>query len=92
MISVYPKYINAKYWFASLCDDYPDSPLPVLHDERKWDFVAQAIIGIEPFLSAGIPSPYKDSDTIKKEITFETWEDWAKTVYLIMLAQTENNK
>ena len=60
MISVYPKYISVKYWAATVCDDYSDFPLPILHAETKWAVWAQNLIGIEPFASRGVPIPYKD--------------------------------
>jgi hypothetical protein len=59
MISVYPKYISIKYWAATVCDDYSDFSLPILHDETKWAAWAQNLVGIEPFMSAGVPSPIK---------------------------------
>jgi len=59
MISVYPKYISVKYWAATVCNDYSDFPLPILHDETKWAAWAQNLIATEPFMSAGVPSPYK---------------------------------
>lgn len=86
MISVYPKYISAKYWAATVCDDYSDFPIPILHDETKWAVWAQNLVGIEPFASKGIPSPYKRA----KELAFENWEEWAKKAYMIMSGQDNN--
>ena len=89
MISVYPKYINVKYWAATVCDDYSDFPLPILHDETKWAAWAETLIGIEPFANRGVPSPYKGGR--KNELAFKNWEEWAKKAYLVMLAQDNNN-
>jgi len=91
MISVYPKYISVKYWAATVCDDYSDFPLPILHDETKWAAWAQNLVGIEPFMSAGVPSPYKDVRKKDGELAFKNWEEWAKKAYLVMLAQGEDN-
>lgn len=87
MISVYPKYISAKYWAATVCDDYSDLGLPVLHDETKWDKWASFIVGYEPFIKAGVPGPYKPGQEQHKELAFKNWEDWAKKAYLVMLSQ-----
>ncbi len=86
MISVYPKYISAKYWAATVCDDYSDFPIPTLHDETKWAVWAQNLVSIEPFASKGVPSPYKST----KELAFENWEEWAKKAYMIMSGQEED--
>jgi len=91
MISVYPKYISVKYWAATVCDDYSDFPLPILHDETKWAAWAQNLIATEPFISAGVPSPYKDVRKKDGELAFKNWEEWAKKVYLVMLSQNNNN-
>ena len=90
MISVYPKYISAKYWAATVCDDYSDFPLPILHDETKWAAWAESLIGIEPFATRGVPSPYKDSRKKSREIAFKSWEEWAKKAYMVMFE--ENNQ
>lgn len=84
MISVYPKYISIKYWAATVCDDYSDFPLPVLHDETKWAAWAENLIGVEPFVNRGVPSPYKGGG--KNELAFNNWEEWAKKAYLVMLS------
>lgn len=91
MISVYPKYISAKYWAATVCDDYSDFSLPILHDETKWDKWAAAVSGYEPFVKAGLPSPYKLNHEKNKELAFKSWEEWAKKAYLVMLLQDNNN-
>jgi len=91
MISVYPKYISVKYWAATVCDDYSDFPLPILHDETKWEEWAQNLVGIEPFASKGIPGPYKNARKKEKELAFKNWEEWAKKVYLVMFSQDNNN-
>lgn len=90
MISVYPKYINVKYWAACVCDDYSDFPLPVLHDAEKWAIWAQTLVGIEPFLNAGVPSPFKLGREKNRELAFKSWEEWAKKAYLIMLEYSIN--
>jgi hypothetical protein len=91
MISVYPKYISVKYWAATVCDDYSDFPLPVLHDETKWAVWAQNLISTPPFMIAGVPSPYKGGHKRSGELAFKSWEEWAKKAYLIMLSQDNNN-
>ena len=73
-----------------VCDDYSDFPLPILHDETKWAAWAQNLISIEPFMSAGVPSPYKDVRKKDRELAFKNWEEWAKKAYLVMLTQDNN--
>ena len=91
MISVYPKYISAKYWAATVCDDYSTFALPILRDETKWDQWASFVVGYEPFTVAGVPNPYKLGREQYKELAFNSWEEWAKKAYTLMLEQENNN-
>ena len=44
MINVYPKYIKAKYWAATVCDDYSDYGLPILLNEDNWADWAETVV------------------------------------------------
>ena len=47
MINVYPKYIKAKYWAATVCDDYSDYGLPILLNEDNWAEVCNVIKNLD---------------------------------------------
>lgn len=93
MINVYPKYIKAKYWAATVCDDYSDYGLPILLNEDDWADWAQTVVSFEPFANAGVPSPYNTKKQVNEEnkkdeqVLQYTFESWAKIAYNIMNSQ-----
>lgn len=83
---IYPERISLTDWADNLLADYYFEDLPKLQDENKWQEWAAKVAGTGSFLAASVPSPIsKDTD-----IKFKKWEDWAKSVYLIM--SNEYNK
>lgn len=81
---VWPEYIDIKDWAASLIADYPDEYLPILEDADKWQEWASVIAGTGVFARNEIPAPVTVESAGKKE-EFGSWQEWAKTVYNLMM-------
>ena len=86
MSVVWPEYITLNNWAGALVADYPNAYLPLLHDENKWQEWGAGVVGTGVFARSGVPSPFSITQGKKKE-DFKNWQEWAKTVYLIV-----NNK
>lgn len=81
---VWPEYISLNYWAATLVDNYPSSPLPILDKDENWQDWAAAVAATPPFSTKGISAPFSVSSGSKVS-TYENWQDWAKMVYISML-------
>lgn len=81
---IFPAYISIKDWTASLLVDYPNERIPRLVDEDKWAEFGAKLAGIGIFSRANIPNPLKKVSGLEKD-SFESWQQWAKAVYLIMM-------
>ena len=82
---VWPEYIDIKDWAANLVHDYPDEYLPILEDADKWQDWASVIAGTGVFARNEIPAPFSFESGEKKEY-FGNWQEWAKTVYNLMMS------
>lgn len=83
---IWPERITLRYWANSLVADYYTENLPILDNEKDWQKWGALVAGTGIFLAASVPSPI----TIGTESKFKKWDDWAKTVYIIM--SNEYNK
>ena len=82
---VWPEYIDIKDWAANLVHDYPDEYLPILEDADKWQDWASIVAGTGVFARNEIPAPFSFELGEKKE-DFGNWQEWAKTVYNLMMS------
>lgn len=83
---IYPERISLRLWADALVADYFNENLPILDNENNWQKWADQVAGTGVFLAAAVPSPiFKGS-----EVYFKKWDDWAKTVYIVM--SNESNK
>jgi len=81
---IWPEYISMKDWSARLIEDYPDEYLPILENEDDWQKWAIQVAGTGVFQEQDIPTPFStEEDTTK--IPFNSWQEWAKKVYNIMI-------
>ena len=81
---VWPEYIDIKDWAANLIADYPDEYLPILEDANKWEDWACVIAGTGIFARNEIPARFS-VESGEKQQEFKDWQDWAKTVYNLMM-------
>jgi hypothetical protein len=81
---VWPEYIDIKDWAANLIVDYPDEYLPVFEDADKWEDWASIVAGTGIFARNDIPAPFSVTEGEKKQ-EFKDWQEWAKTVYNLMI-------
>lgn len=87
---VWPEYIEIKDWAANLIADYPDEHLPILDDADKWQEWGNAVAGTGIFARNEIPAPLSFELGQPKE-DFPNWQEWAKTVYNVMMNSGEKN-
>ena len=87
---VWPEYIDIKDWAANLIVDYPDEYLPVLEDADKWEDWASIVSGTGIFARNDIPAPFSVTEGEKKQ-EFKDWQEWAKTVYNLMINSGDKN-
>ena len=87
---VWPEYIDVKDWAANLIVDYPDEYLPVLEDADKWEDWASTVAGTGVFARNDIPAPFSVTEGEKKQ-EFKDWQEWAKTVYNLMINSGDKN-
>ena len=87
---VWPEYIDVKDWAANLIVDYPDEYLPVLEDADKWEDWASTVAGTGVFARNDIPAPFSVTEGEKKQ-DFKDWQEWAKTVYNLMINSGDKN-
>lgn len=87
---VWPEYIDIKDWAANLIADYPDEYLPVLEDADKWEDWASIVAGTGVFARNDIPAPFSVTEGEKKQ-DFQDWQEWAKTVYNLMINSGNKN-
>jgi len=80
---VWPEYISLNNWSGALAIDYPDTYIPILEDDTKWKEWGASLVGTGVFARKSVPSPFSIEKGVKKE-SFKDWQEWAKTVYLIM--------
>lgn len=88
---VWPEYIDIKDWAANLIVDYPDEYLPVLEDADKWEDWASIVAGTGVFARNDIPAPFSVTEGEKKQ-EFKDWQEWAKTVYNLMINSGDKNE
>ena len=81
---VWPEYIDIKDWAANLIVDYPDEYLPILEDADKWEDWASIVAGTGVFARNDTPAPFSVTEGEKKQ-EFKDWQEWAKTVYNLMI-------
>lgn len=81
MITIIPKYISARDWFASLIEDYPDVTMPILRSEKEWEKIGTIIAGLEVFARMNIPPP---ASLNKAFPPFKDWREWAMAVYNVV--------
>ncbi len=87
---VWPEYIDVKDWAANLIVDYPDEYLPILEDADKWEDWASTVAGTGVFARNDIPAPFSVTEGEKKQ-DFKDWQEWAKTVYNLMINSGDKN-
>jgi len=87
---VWPEYIDVKDWAANLIVDYPDEYLPVLEDADKWEDWASTVAGTGDIARNDIPAPFSVTEGEKKQ-EFKDWQEWAKTVYNLMINSGDKN-
>lgn len=87
---VWPEYIDIKDWAANLIVDYPDEYLPILEDADKWESWASIVAGTGVFARNDIPAPFSVTEGEKKQ-DFKDWQEWAKTVYNLMINSRDKN-
>ena len=87
---VWPEYIDIKDWAANLIVDYPDEYLPILEDADKWEDWASIVAGTGVFARNDIPAPFSVTEGEKKQ-EFKDWQEWAKTVYNLMINSGDKN-
>ena len=87
---VWPEYIDVKDWAANLIVDYPDEYLPILEDADKWEDWASIVAGTGVFARNNIPAPFSVTEGEKKQ-EFKDWQEWAKTVYNLMINSGDKN-
>lgn len=88
---VWPEYIDIKDWAANLIVDYPDEYLPILEDADKWEDWASIVAGTGVFARNDIPAPFSVTEGEKKQ-EFKDWQEWAKTVYNLMINSGDKNE
>ena len=88
---VWPEYIDIKDWAANLIVDYPDEYLPILEDADKWEDWASTVAGTGVFARNDIPAPFSVTEGEKKQ-EFKDWQEWAKTVYNLMINSGDKNE
>jgi len=87
---VWPEYIDIKDWAANLIVDYPDEYLPILEDADKWEDWGSIVAGTGVFARNDIPAPVSVMEGTKKQ-EFKDWQEWAKTVYNLMINSGDKN-
>ena len=87
---VWPEYIDIKDWAANLIADYPNEYLPILEDEGKWDDWASIVASSGIFARNDIPAPFSVEEGGKKQ-EFKDWQEWAKTVYNLMMSSGDKD-
>ena len=87
---VWPEYIDIKDWAANLIVDYPDEYLPILEDADKWEDWGSIVAGTGVFARNDIPAPFSVTEGKKKQ-EFKDWQEWAKTVYNLMINSGDKN-
>ena len=87
---IWPEYISIKDWAANLVYDYPKEHLPILEDEEKWEDWAAIVAGTGVFARNDIPAPFSFEEGEKKQ-EFKDWQEWAKTVYNLMINGGDQN-
>ncbi|MCP4264861.1 MAG: hypothetical protein GY777_04675 [Candidatus Brocadiaceae bacterium] len=87
---MWPEYIDIKDWAANLIVDYPDEYLPILEDADKWEDWASIVAGTGVFARNDIPAPFSVTEGEKKQ-EFKDWQEWAKTVYNLMINSGDKN-
>jgi hypothetical protein len=87
---VWPEYIDIKDWAANLIVDYPDEYLPILEDVDKWEDWASIVAGTGVFARNDIPAPFSVTEGEKKQ-EFKYWQEWAETVYNLMINSGDKN-
>lgn len=87
---VWPEYIDIKDWAANLIVDYPDEYLPLLEDADKWEDWASIVAGTGVFARNDIPAPFSVTEGKKKQ-EFKDWQEWAKTVYNLIINSGDKN-
>jgi len=80
----FPQFISIKQWSAELLRIYKTDRLPILRDEENWQEWANIVAGSGTFKTNAIPSATGIKYS-KKVDSFNTWQDWAKAVYIIMI-------
>ena len=87
---IWPEYIDIKDWAANLIVDYPNEYLPILEDADKWENWASIVAGTGVFARNDIPAPFSVTEGEKKQ-EFKDWQEWAKTVYNLMINSGDKN-
>ena len=88
---IWPEYISLKDWAGDLVARYSQNSLPILFDEKKWEDWGAMVASTSEFYKVGVPAPFI-IDQGKKKPQFKTWQEWAKTMYVMMNYQIEPNK
>lgn len=80
IIPIYPKYISFNNWAGRLIEDNIYDQLPIQPPEDKWKEWATAVSNTTYLSDLDVPDPNDLGENI-------TWQDWAKEVYHILMAQ-----
>jgi len=88
---IWPEYISLKDWAADLIGTYSKEFLPILEDEDKWQEWGAIVAGTGIFAKAGVPTPFSLVQG-KKQADFESWQEWAKIIYINVNYQIEPKK
>lgn len=84
MSVVWPEYISLTDWSSRLIADFNQEQLPLLDDEHNWEEWGTTVASTGIFERAGVPAPF-DIEQGEKTSLFPSWEEWAKTVYMLIL-------
>ena len=83
MSVVWPEYISLRDWSSRLIADFTEEQLPLLEDERTWEEWATTVSTTGIFERAGVPAPFNIEQGQKISL-FPSWQEWAKTVYMLI--------
>lgn len=81
---VWPEYISLRDWSSCLIADYNAEQLPLLDDETSWEEWGTTVATTGIFERAGVPAPF-EIEQGEKTPQFGSWQEWAKTVYMLIL-------
>lgn len=81
---VWPEYISLRDWSSRLIADFNGEQLPLLDEGQTWEEWGTTVATTGIFERAGVPAPF-EIEQGEKNASFDSWEEWAKTVYMLIL-------